>query len=412
MKVSLSTAMAPPFKLVVHFFIVGLVFLIIAVCIFPAMSLQQEYHFISLPLAAFSHLYLLGFVMMTIFGALYQLLPVILEVPLFSKSMAYVQFYLYCLGIIILVSGFAVDDFYAFIPYGALITYLSILIFCINVFLTFYALKELNVVGRFLLFGTFFLLIATTIGVIVSLHLGYGLFDIIVEDWINAHILGTICGFVMMVIMSVAMVLVPMFSLSHGYAKYYLEQAFYWHIFGVGFNIVVLLLTLKKEFLYVGLGALVVSCSLFIAQMVVILKKRARKQNDYWIQNIVFALFCLMLSVITLWQYPFLGAFFFLFGFLLPLIIGHMYKILPFLIWYEKFSPLVGKQAVPLLHQMIHTRVANIQTRILFLAIGVVAIGMIFENSLLFFTGSSLLILSILLTIYNIWYSFSFLVKE
>ena len=158
----------------------------------------------------------------------------------------------------------------------------------------------------------------------------------------------------------------------------------------------------------IPLGLLMVSSFLFLIQMASILKHRVRKQNDYWVKNIVFALICFTCSLIALWFNTILGGMLFFLGFLLPLIVGHIYKILPFLIWYEKFSPLVGKQKVPLLHQMIHTRIADIQTLSLFIAVIVLALALILGLDSLFVCGSALLFGSIMLVVYNTWYAFKY----
>ena len=411
MKVALASTMAPPFNLVVHFFIAGIFSLVLSVFMLPFLELQSENHFLSFSLAAFSHLYLLGFVMMIIFGALYQLLPVVLEVPIFSKKSAYVQFYIYFVGIVLLVLGFGIESLSFLIPYGAMMSYVAMLIFCVNVVLTFYTLKTLNLISKFLLFGVLFLGLSATKGMVIASHLGYGWFDIVVDEWVKAHMLGALGGFVMMVIMAVAMVLLPMFSLAHNYSKKYLENAFYLHVFGVSFGMLALVFGLKT-ILYIALIALICSCALFVVQMSLILKARARKQNDYWFKNIVFALICFVLSISLLSVMPLLGAILGFFGFLLPLIIGHMYKILPFLIWYKKFSPLVGKKPVPLLHQMIHSRVAEIQTGMLFIAICFLSLSMLLDILVLFYLGSCLLIVSIMLVLYDVGYSFYFFIKE
>ena len=89
MKVTLATEMAPPFVLVAHFFITSIVFLLLSGASLAFLAEDTSGYFISSSFAAFLHLYLLGFVMMVIFGALYQLLPVVLEAPIFSKDFAY-----------------------------------------------------------------------------------------------------------------------------------------------------------------------------------------------------------------------------------------------------------------------------------------------------------------------------------
>ena len=411
MKVSLATEMAPPFVLVAHFFIAAVIFLILSALALPFLVDAMDGYVISPSLAAFSHLYLLGFVMMVIFGAMYQLLPVVLEAPIFSKDFAYVQFYMYIVGLSMMVCGFAFGSLYLLIPYGAVITYSAMLIFCINVFLTFFRLESITLVGKFLLVATFFLFISVTMGLIIGLSLGHGLFSIDVDAWVRAHMVGTLGGFVMMVVMGVAMVLLPMFSLAHGYSQKWIESAFYVHSISI-IAVMVCLITGYERFVMPLSLFIIFALVLFIIQVVVILKSRVRKQNDYWVKNIIFALVGLTSALVVVWFNLFLAGILFFFGFLLPFIVGHMYKILPFLVWYEKFSPLVGKQKVPLLHQMIHTNVADVQTWMLFVAVFILSTSMLVASQMLFLLGSSVLFSSVILVIYNVYYTFNYKIKE
>ena len=411
MKVTLATEMAPPFTLVAHFFIAAIIFLLLSTSVLPFLADTINGYFITPTLAAFSHLYLLGFVMMVIFGAMYQLLPVVLEAPIFSKDFAYVQFYMYCVGLCLIVGGFSVSTWHLLIPYGSVITYLSMLIFCINVFLTFYRLESITLVGKFLLVATVFLFLSVSIGLVIGLSLGHGLFSIDIDAWVRAHIVGTLGGFVMMVIMGVAMVLLPMFSLAHGYSQKWIENAFYFQSLGV-IGTIASLISGYEKIAMPFVGSIIFACILFVIQMVLILKSRVRKQNDYWVKNSVFALFWFTCSLIALWYNFFLGGMLFFLGFLLPLIVGHIYKILPFLIWYEKFSPLVGKQKVPLLHQMIHTKVADIQTWMLFIALSFLCASVMFVSKIVFVVGGIILFISIGLVVYNVMYTFTYTHKE
>lgn len=411
MKVSLATEMAPPFVLVAHFFTAGVGFLLLSVFVLPLLATQVEGYFISSLMAAFSHLYLLGFVMMIIFGAMYQLLPVVLEAPIFSKDFAYIQFYMYCVGVILLVCGFTFDGYHLLIPYGAVITYVSMLIFCINVFITFYQLERWNIVAKFLFMATFFLFVSVSIGFIVGLNLEHGFLGIDMDYWIKAHMLGTLGGFVMMVIMGVAMVLLPMFSLAHGYSQKWIESVLYVHSLSISLGMLALLLEYAVV-IYVAIALFILSSLLFVIQMGVIFNVRVRKQNDYWVRNVVFALFCFTCNSVVMWFEPILGGVLIFFGFLLPLIVGHIYKILPFLIWYEKFSPLVGKQKVPLLHQMIHTLIADIQTYMLFVAVIFLSLAVFLHAISLFYIGSFVLALSVMLVAYNTWHTFTYRIKE
>ena len=420
MRVSLATEMAPPFVLVAHFFIAGIVFLMLSGVALLFMSADISGYIISSSLAAFSHLYLLGFVMMVIFGAMYQLLPVVLEAPIFSKDFAYIQFYMYIIGFSLMVSGFSFPELHLLIPYGAVITYMSMLIFCFNVFITFYRLTQITLVGKFLLVGTIFLFVSVSLGLLIGLSLGHGLLAIDIDMWVKAHIIGTLGGFVMMVVMGVAMVLIPMFSLSHGFDEKWIKAAFYLQSFGVSLCMLALIANVPTFLQAIGSVLIIAAIVCFIVQVGIIFKQRARKQSDYWTKNILFALMCLVASVFAGTLYfifgtPMLGILagvFFFFGFLLSFIVGHIYKILPFLIWYEKFSPLVGKQKVPLLNQMIHTKMADAQTWILFISVIVLSFGVALQLSTLFFLGAVLLLVSLILVAFNAFFAFNYKIKE
>jgi len=420
MKVSLATEMAPPFVLVAHFFIAGIIFLFLSSIALLFMSVDISGYIISSSLAAFSHLYLLGFVMMVIFGAMYQLLPVVLEVPIFSKDFAYVQFYMYVVGFLLMVSGFTFGELHLLIPYGAVITYLSMLIFCFNVFLTFNRLKKITLVSKFLLIGTIFLFISITLGLLIGLSLGHGLLAIDIDAWVKAHMLGTLGGFVMMIVMGVSMVLIPMFSLSHDYEEKWINATLYLHSFGIALYMIALIVKLPFFIQAIAMVLIVLGILCFMVQIGIIFHQRARKQNDYWVKNVVFGLVCLFAAVISSMFYMILanstigilaGVLFF-FGFLLSFIVGHIYKILPFLVWYERFAPLVGKQKVPLLHQMIHTKVADTQTWILFVSVVVLSSGVLMQFEKLFFIGSVLLLISLILVAFNTVYVFNYKIKE
>ena len=419
MKVSLATEMAPPFVLVAHYFIAGIVFLSLSGVALLFMSSDITGYIISSSLAAFSHLYLLGFVMMVIFGAMYQLLPVVLEAPIFSKDFAYVQFYMYLVGFLMMVSGFSVAELHLLIPYGAVITYLSMLIFCFNVFLTFYRLENITLVSKFLLIGTIFLLISVSLGLLIGLSLVHGS-AINIDALVKAHIIGTLGGFVMMIVMGVSMVLIPMFSLSHGFTEKWIHAALYLHSIGTALCMVSLIAQFPVWIQAIAVGLILLGMGCFLIQLAIIFKQRARKQNDYWVKNVMFGLMCLVASVMScVWYFVtsnssigILAGVLFFFGFLLPFIVGHVYKILPFLIWYEKFSPLVGKQKVPLLHQMIHTKVADIQTWLLFISVLVLGGSIVLQFKMFFVFGSVLLLLSLLLVAFNAVYAFNYKIKE
>jgi len=86
------------------------------------------------------------------------------------------------------------------------------------------------------------------------------------------------------------------------------------------------------------------------------------------------------------------AVWFFMLGFVGFLINGHLYKIVPFLVWFERFSPLVGKEKVPMLHEMYPKKQASMM--FWYSSVGVVlgGVGLLVENDFLFKSGATLMI--------------------
>jgi hypothetical protein len=47
-----------------------------------------------------------------------------------------------------------------------------------------------------------------------------------------------------------------------------------------------------------------------------------------------------------------------IFGYISMLIVGQMYKVMPFLVWYNKYSSKVGIEKVPMLKDMFREKIA------------------------------------------------------
>ncbi len=411
----LATEMAPPFNLVAHYMIAGAVFYMLTSFVLPFYADELGGYFVSGTIASLSHLYLLGFVMMIIFGAMYQLVPVILEIPLFSKDFAYVQFYLYVVGLSMMVYAFAHGNMLFLLPYGALLVYISMLIFTVNIFLTYRNIEVWSISAKYIFVSNIFLFIAVTLGLIAALNLFYGFLDTDILRIVSAHIAGVLVGYVMMTIMGVSLVLIPMFSLSHGFNEKPIERGFYFITAGVVLYFVGTLAGLVwMEAL--GVAGILISLMLFAYQMWLIFTTRIRKQNDFWAKNMIasYVFFLLSLAVFLvayLLHLPNLGMFagyLFFFGFLATIIIGHIYKILPFLVWYQRYSPLVGKQKVPMLNDMVVEKVADWQFWITLSGTVVSAIGILIVSKVLFITGTVVMALSAFLVLYNIYYTLSY----
>jgi hypothetical protein len=96
------------------------------------------------------------------------------------------------------------------------------------------------------------------------------------------------------------------------------------------------------------------------------------------------------------------------FGFFAFAITGHIYKIIPFLVWFERFSPLVGKQKVPMLADMLPPKSSSAQ--FVFSAVGVVivALALVFQNDIFIKAGASFLLMGALAFVRSVFYMINY----
>ena len=102
---NISQQFAPPFKLVGSFFISAMIIFFISILLLFNFDINLIHTQNSLVLS-WVHLYLLGFVMMSIFASMAQLLPVVLEVEHFSIDLYYVVNPLLFMGTTLIFIGF------------------------------------------------------------------------------------------------------------------------------------------------------------------------------------------------------------------------------------------------------------------------------------------------------------------
>src|SRR3989339_502557 len=120
-----SQDFAPPFKLISPFFILGSLFYLLSVLYLFFFSIENI-SMLDAKVVSFVHLFLLGFIMMTIFGAMAQLVPVVLEVGHFGVELFYAIWPLLSIGTILMVTGFL--NYPMILPFGGVVVLIAIMI--------------------------------------------------------------------------------------------------------------------------------------------------------------------------------------------------------------------------------------------------------------------------------------------
>ena len=391
---NISQQFAPPFKLISPYFYLGTLVFTCSVLLLFGIDLSNL-HSLNSSTLAWIHLFLLGFVMMIILGTMAQLVPVVLEVGHFAVDLYYIIYPLLFIGLILIALGF--NYYFILLPYGGVITFISFLIFLFETFLTIMKVKKLNFVITTVLLANIFLLFGLIFGIVLAL--GYsGTINIDIHTILKTHIYLVLIGYVGITIMGMSLVLLPMFWLSHNFSWKYVKIALSILCIGILF-VVISSLSKSIVFEYLGFGFTLVALFLYFYQIFLIYKTRVRLELDIYFKSIVFGYLCLFVSLILGLVYIFNPnekllltlSWFGIFGFLSFLIIGHLYKIIPFLVWYERFSPFVGKKKVPMLADMVPKKSANLQ--FIFLSFGVIIVGisLLSSSELIFKSGVSIL---------------------
>lgn len=400
----LNFTFAPPSRLVTSFFIAGAFFYFLAAAVFYGVDFL-EIHYLDPQAVGFIHIFMLGFMMSVIFGAMYQLISVVLEIPLYSNDLAYAHLGLFLVGILPFIASFLIPDMFEFLGYGSILLYISFLLYIANVLLSIRKVPKLEIKAYFIITIHVILFLGVTYGLLASLGLLHGSLEFDTVSLAHTHIVLVLFGFAGGLMSIIATILIPMFMLSHNFDKSITNYVLA-GIIGASLSALMGWFILVQVFIIATILA-------FVYQVYDMIKKRMRKHLDVYAQDMIVSAVFLMFSTLLI---PFISddkvmkifMLFLILGFISSFVVGHIYKIVPFLVWNEKFAPLVGKESVPMLADMVHDRASQIEfnakiATILFLSIGIVA-----ESASMITIGKALFIINALLVVGNVIYIFKY----
>jgi hypothetical protein len=242
-----------------------------------------------------------------------------------------------------------------------------------------------------------FLFLGLIFGILMAL--GYaGTIDVNIHALLKAHVYLVLAGYVGITIMGMSLILLPMFWLSHSFSWKPVTYALYFISFGV-LSVMFSSLFDNTILEYAGYGLTLLALCFYFYQVYIIFKTRVRMDKDIYLKSLLFSYASLIVTIIMGITYIFIpsqsllltiGWVVFL-GYITFIINGHLYKIVPFLVWYERFSPFIGKKKVPMLADMVPVQSSKFQ--FIFTALGVTigALGILFSSNDIFKAGVSFL---------------------
>jgi len=408
---AVGTDFAPPFKLIAPYFIIGILSFAVSVLLLYGVDVTTLSQ-INTETIAWVHLFLLSFVMMIIFGAMAQLVPVVLEVGHFAVDLYYVIYPLLFSGSLMMAYGFLHSP--ALLPYGGIVVLISLLIFVFETFMTINKVKKFNTVMVSVVIANIFLFLGLIFGITMALGFA-GTISVDIHALLKAHIYLVLFGYVGITIMGISMVLLPMFWLSHSFSWTPIKRALFSITTGV-ISVVLSALFEIEPLQYVGYILTFIALFFYIYQIYIIYATRVRLENDIYLHSLLFSYGSFFVAVIlgivyilTDHERLLLAAgYLTLMGFITFIIVGHLYKIVPFLVWYQRFSPLIGKQKVPMLADMVPAWSAKFGFGYNTLGVVISTIAILASSNLMFDVGVSFMFFGSIFVVKDIFYMINF----
>ena len=394
------------YKVVVSHYTIAAIFFLALAILFAFSMGDLSGHYFQPKLLAITHAAALGWGTMIIFGALTQLLPVILERELFSIELCWISLLFFVPGVILLVYSFWVFDPGMYMQLSGLLVLVAIITFSMNVFLTVQAKKDHTVFQEFIMTSCLWLMLTALLGVLMVYNFRFTFLPKDHLQFLRLHAHMGVAGWFLMLIIGVSGKLVPMFLVSR-YQKTHLLSISYYLINAA------LLMFLIDGYLfglnwktYLIFAVALTGIGFYFYYIFQCYKSRLRKEVDLpMLQTLLSFLLlaaCIFVLPFILYYHlkndshavnlsVFYGILIFM-GWITALILGQTFKTLPFIVWVKHYEHLTGKVKTPLPADLINSTLLRIQFTGFFVFLLGFFAGMLYASNILKFIGAGGLI--------------------
>ena len=361
-------------------------------------------NYLSPHVAGVTHLFTLGWLTMTIFGALYQLLPVALGAPIRWPNLGHVSFWTFAPGAGLFACGVA-DNSTILHHVGIGLVAIGVVVAVTNIAATLPRARTRDVTWAAIAIAITYLSSTLVLGVVLlhNIHTGF----IAAE---RVHVLAThlhvaIVGWALIMMVGVAHRLLPMFLLAHGADSRWTPRALTLLATGVP----MLALGLDAHMPAASWAAVVLleaGLACFLVQARAFYRVRVRKRIDVGMRfagvAFVFLVIAAALGPIVLWRGPQAtrpATAYVLTGLLgiVIFVIGFFYKIVPLLAWVGRYRGKASVAGTPTVAQMFSARLAEAQLVIMTSALAILGVAILSSSDVGAYVGTALFLTGILL---------------
>jgi hypothetical protein len=411
----LQTANAPSHKIVIPHFVVGsLAFLIGMTLLFFTADEWMNLYF-SPKLIAIVHVLVLGWGTMIAFGALYQLIPVVYETSLYSEKLAKVTFLVYSLSVVFLSYAFWKASFSQLLFYASLAMFLALMLFITNLSLTYRKRTKSNISSRFITTALLWLTLTVIVGTLTAFNFKYQFFNHSHLQYLKIHAHIGLIGWFVMLIIGASSILIPMFVISHQTNTKKLNLSYVlinMGLIGLSIN---WFLDSNQIIELVMILSIVLGILNYLRYVYLVFKSRIRKVLDTAMKLTFISLLIMLFTLIIIgiligfhwFKIPTMSIVLMygssiIIGFISTIILGQIYKTLPFIVWLKVYQPYVGKFKTPLPRELYSEKWMKIQMFVYLIGLAIFVNGIVFQQLIIIKIGISLLIITATINLINV----------
>jgi hypothetical protein len=352
--------------------------------------------------AGITHLFTLGWLTTTIFGALYQLLPVALGAPVRSTRLGHASFWTFAPGAGVFAAGI-VNGSMLLRHVGIALVATGVTLGVSTIAASLPRARTRDVTWAAVTMAISFLASTLALGAILLHNLHTGMIAAARVRVLATHLHVAIVGWALVMIVGVSHRLLPMFLLAHGADTRWTKRAL--TLLPMGVVALALGLVLRHAALsWLGAGLLEGGIACFLRQAYAFHHVRIKRRLDVGMRFAATALGFLTMSAVLgpavlaagaqhgrlATAYVAVG----LLGGIVLYVTGFFYKIVPLLAWTARYRDRMGKEAVPTVAETYSARIAYLQLALMVLGVatlgGGIGIGaplVVRGGSVLFFAG-------------------------
>ncbi|MEF8870321.1 MAG: hypothetical protein V5A41_01700 [Haloarculaceae archaeon] len=416
----IETDTQPPMTIPLRHFLVGFGFLLVGAALGVWTALGSGGGFAGV---AQLHLLLVGWVCVTIMGAMTQFVPVWSGVTLHSRRLAVAQLLLVTVGLVGLLAAFLSTVWWLFVPAGlALVA--GLWTFVYNIARTLARLDSRDVTERHFALALGFFALLAPLGLLLAVGLYHpigAMLPVARANIVEAHATIAVFGAVLTTVIGALYQLGTMFTQTelHG-IDIPLQR-----VETVAYPVGVLLLAggrLVDMRVAATVGGVLVTTSLFAVAFV--LARRLVETRVDWTP--MLTRYAVLVAGLVLWSIltlpawlgnplgrdVILGApgttFLLVLGGIGFVVFGTLYHIVPFIVWVHRYSDLLGFEPVPMIDDLYDSRIAAVDCSLLVAGVAGLVLADIaniawvtLPGAGLFAVGSLLFVVNMVLVLYR-----------